>query len=131
MVLRATSFAGTRVCNGDFFGVVGGHVTDQMSFASLRPTQSPPTTRLRTMTGAVTTTCEVPVPPAPSPSLSFANNRERRGDDEEEERGSVVIGHHGPTWMSDGRMGEGIGASLTSRLLSRVGQNLVGRGEVE
>jgi hypothetical protein len=29
---------------GIFFGVVGGHVTDQMSFASSRPTQSPPTT---------------------------------------------------------------------------------------
>jgi hypothetical protein len=61
------------------------------------------------------------------PSSSFANDRERRGDDEEEEWGSVVIGHHGPAWMSDGRMGEGIGVSLTSRLLSRVGQNS-GRG---
>ena len=98
-----------------------------MSSVSSRPTQSPPTTRSRTRTGAVATTCEVAVPPAPLPSSSFANDRERRGDDEEEEWGSVVIGHHGPAWMSDGRMGEGIGVSLTSRLLSRVGQNS-GRG---
>jgi len=98
-----------------------------MSSVSSRPTQSPPTTQSRTRTGAVATTCKVAVPPAPLPSSSFANDRERRGDDEEEEWGSVVIGHHGPAWMSDGRMGEGIGVSLTSRLLSRVGQNS-GRG---
>ena len=117
-MLWATSFAG-RPCDGP--NVVCVVETDAIATDEAIANDD----------GAVTTMCEVPVPPAPSPSSSFANDREQRGDDEEEEWGSVVIGHHGPTWMSDGRMGEGIGASLTLLLLSRVGQNSGGRGEVE
>ena len=91
---------------GFFFGVVGGHVTDHMLSASSRPTQLPPTTQSRMTTGAVMTTCKVPVPPAPLPLSSFANDPERRGDDEEEEWGRQRR-HRAPRPCMDVRRADG------------------------